>query len=174
MESQRIARPPRAGRLLLAAVAVFVIAGLMVSCGGSSNTSMGTGMGMVNVTLSDPPSCMPPNGQFMHVYVTASSVQAHIDPNASDNSSGWRELAAQLASQPMQIDFLQAADDLRAGAARFRKPACRQLSADPITPGFQLPLMQVLRCPRITRAPATATTASCSMTPPFMNSNSAA
>jgi len=62
-------------------------------------------MGMVNVTLSDPPSCMPPNGQFMHVYVTVRSVQAHIDPNASDNSSGWRELAAQLASQPMQIDL---------------------------------------------------------------------
>jgi hypothetical protein len=56
-------------------------------------------MGMVNVTLSDPPSCMPPNGQFMHVYVTVRSVQAHIDPNASDNSSGWRELAPQLASQ---------------------------------------------------------------------------
>ena len=66
---------------------------------------MGTAMGMVNVTLSDPPSCMPPNGQFMHVYVTARSVQAHIDPNASDNSSGWRELAPQLASQPMQIDL---------------------------------------------------------------------
>ena len=56
-------------------------------------------MGMVNVTLSDPPSCMPPNGQFMHVYVTVRSVQAHIDPNASDNSSGWRQLAPQLASQ---------------------------------------------------------------------------
>jgi hypothetical protein len=105
MESQWIARTPRASGLVLAAVAVLVSAGLMVSCGGSSNTSMGTGMGMVNVTLSDPPSCMPPNGQFMHVYVTVRSVQAHIDPNASDNSSGWQELAPQLASQPMQIDL---------------------------------------------------------------------
>jgi hypothetical protein len=105
MKSRWITRNPRAGANLLAAVAIFAIAGIIVSCGGSSTTSMGTAMGTVNVTLSDPPSCMPPNGQFMHVYVTVRSVQAHIDPNASDNSSGWQELAPQLASQPMQIDL---------------------------------------------------------------------
>jgi hypothetical protein len=46
---------------------------------------------------------MPPNGQFSHAYVTVRSVQAHIDPNASDNSPGWQELAPQLANQPVQI-----------------------------------------------------------------------
>ncbi len=105
MKSEWIARNPRAGALLLAAVVIFAIAGIIASCGGSSSTSMGPGMGTVNVTLSDPPSCMPPNGQFGHVYVTVRSVQAHIDPNATDNSSGWQELAPQLASQPMQIDL---------------------------------------------------------------------
>jgi hypothetical protein len=60
---------------------------------------------MVNVTLSDPPSCTPPNGQFTHVFVTIRSVQAHTDPNASDDSPGWQELAPQLVSQPMQIDL---------------------------------------------------------------------
>jgi len=62
-------------------------------------------MGTVNVTLSDPPSCMPPNGQFTHVYITVRSVQANIDANANDGSSGWQELAPQLASAPMQIDL---------------------------------------------------------------------
>jgi len=66
---------------------------------------MVSGMGTVNVTMSDPPSCMPPNGQFTHVYVTVRSVQAHISGTATDSSSGWQELAPQLASSPMQIDL---------------------------------------------------------------------
>jgi Domain of unknown function (DUF4382) len=48
---------------------------------------------------------MPPNGSFTHVFVTVRSVQAHIDPNAGDDSPGWQELAPQLASDPMQIDL---------------------------------------------------------------------
>jgi hypothetical protein len=106
MNSPGIARNARTGANFVAAAAIFVVAGIIVSCGGNSaSTSMGTAMGTVSVTVSDPPSCMPPNGQFMHVYVTVRSVQAHIDPNASDISSGWQELAPQLASQPMQIDL---------------------------------------------------------------------
>ena len=48
---------------------------------------------------------MPPNGSFTHVFVTVRSVQAHIDPNAGDDSPGWQELAPQLTSDPMQIDL---------------------------------------------------------------------
>ena len=105
MNSEWKARNPRAGAILLAVVAIFVIAGIIVSCSGSSNKNMVSGMGTVNVTMSDPPSCMPPNGQFTHVYVTVRSVQAHISATADDNSSGWQELAPQLASAPMQIDL---------------------------------------------------------------------
>ncbi len=105
MKSLWFARNPRASALLLATVAIFAIAGIIVSCGGSSSNTMGPGMGTINVSLSDPPSCMPPNGQFVHVYVSVRSVQAHIDPNATDSSSGWQELASQLASEPMQIDL---------------------------------------------------------------------
>jgi hypothetical protein len=106
MKSHRIAMHARGVALALGALAVFAIAGMIVSCGGSSSTNMtGTAMGTVNVSLSDPPSCMPPNGQFTHVYVTVRSVQANIDANATDGSSGWQELAPQLASQPMQIDL---------------------------------------------------------------------
>ena len=104
MNSECMARNPRAGAVLLAVVAIFAIAGIIVSCSGGSK-SMSTGMGTVNVTMSDPPSCMPPNGQFTHVYVTVRSVQAHISATADDNSSGWQELAPQLASAPVQIDL---------------------------------------------------------------------
>jgi len=90
--------------VLLAGVAVLISAAMSVSCGGSTKVA-GTLPGTVVVSISDPPSCMPPNGSFTHVFVAVRSVQAHIDPNASDNSSGWQELAPQLASQPMQIDL---------------------------------------------------------------------
>jgi uncharacterized protein DUF4382 len=105
MKSLWIARNSRAGALLPAAVAILATAGFIASCGGGSPTSMPSGMGTVNVTISDPPSCMPPNGQLMHVYVTVRSVQAHLSANATDDSSGWHELAPQLADAPMQIDL---------------------------------------------------------------------
>jgi hypothetical protein len=86
---------------------LLVIVGLVIGCGsGSSSSQMaGTATGTVMVSISDPPSCKHPNGDFMHVYITVRSVQAHIDPSATDNSSGWQELAPQLADQPMQIDL---------------------------------------------------------------------
>lgn len=89
---------------ILCAAAMIVLAGIIVSCsGGSSMQSAATGT--VNVSISDPPSCKTPNGNFMHVYVTVTSVQAHIDANAADTAPGWQELAPQLASQPIQIDL---------------------------------------------------------------------
>jgi hypothetical protein len=105
MKSEWTARNPRAGALLLAVAAIFAITGIIVSCSGGSSNNMVSGMGTVNVSMSDPPSCMPPNGQFTHVYVTVRSVQAHISATATDSSSGWQELAPQLASSPMQIDL---------------------------------------------------------------------
>lgn len=105
MKSDWMARNSRAGTFLLAALAIFAIAGIIVSCSGGSSNNMVSGMGTVNVSMSDPPSCMPPNGQFTHVYVTVRSVQAHISATADDNSSGWQELAPQLATAPMQIDL---------------------------------------------------------------------
>jgi Domain of unknown function (DUF4382) len=105
MKSEWMARNPRAGAFLLAVVAIFGISVIIVSCSGGSSSNMSSSMGTVNVTMSDPPSCMPPDGQFTHVYVTVRSVQAHISATATDSSSGWQELAPQLASAPMQIDL---------------------------------------------------------------------
>jgi hypothetical protein len=105
MKSEWVARNPRARAFLLAVVAISGIAAIIVSCSGGSSSNMSSSMGTVNVTMSDPPSCMPPNGQFTHVYVTVRSVEAHISATATDSSSGWQELAPQLASAPMQIDL---------------------------------------------------------------------
>ncbi len=86
--------------LAIAMAAVFII-----GCGGNISTMQGPNMGTVQVSISDPPSCMPPNGNFMHVFITVRSVQAHTSATADDNSAGWQELAPQLASAPMQIDL---------------------------------------------------------------------
>ena len=94
------------------ALLLLLVASMAAGCGGgSSSMSMpGNGMGTIAVSISDPPSCKNPNGSFEHVYITVDSVQAHIDPNATDSSSGWQELAPQLANQPMQIDLFSAAE----------------------------------------------------------------
>jgi hypothetical protein len=85
-------------------VAMLAVAGLITGCSGSSSPPVNA-MGTVVVSISDPPSCKNPNGNFDHVYISVRSVQAHIDPNATDSSSGWQELAPQLVTAPMQIDL---------------------------------------------------------------------
>ena len=82
-----------------------VLAMSLASCGGGTVSNTGSGTGSITVNLSDPPSCAFPNGNFEHVYVTISSVQANINATAGDNSSGWQELAPQLNSAPKQIDL---------------------------------------------------------------------
>jgi len=93
--------------LALVVMGVVVLAAVLalVSCG-TNMTSVGTGMGSATVSISDPPSCAAPGGNFSHVYVSIRSVQAHINNTANDNSSGWQELAPQLISQPVQLDLL--------------------------------------------------------------------
>ena len=86
----------------------LVLAGVLVSCGGA-NYGMSGGTGAIHVSLTDPPSCMFPAGNFKHVYVTIRSVQGNVSSTADDNSSGWQELAPQLNTQPMQIDLFSTA-----------------------------------------------------------------
>jgi hypothetical protein len=66
------------------------------------------GTATVHVSITDPPSCKFPNGDFQHVYVTIRSVQAHTSASADDKAPGWQELAPQLNSEPMQIDLFAA------------------------------------------------------------------
>ena len=100
-------RPKNGRRCALSFLALLLMLAAN-GCGGSSSMT-GPATGNVVVSISDPPSCKNPNGNFQHVYITVRSVQAHIDPNATDGSSGWQELAPQLASQPMQIDLFSSA-----------------------------------------------------------------
>ena len=108
--SLRPAAIVRHGWILLAG-ALLGIAVALVSCSGSSTSTMTPATATIHVTLTDPPSCAFPNGNFDHVYVSISSVQANISSSATDDSSGWQELAPQLNSQPMQIDLFSAASN---------------------------------------------------------------
>src|SRR6266567_7514046 len=89
---------------------MMMVALITISCGGNIPTMQGLNRGTVLVSISDPPSCMPPNGNFMHVFITVRSVQAHTSATADDNTAGWQELAPQLASAPMQIDLFSKPD----------------------------------------------------------------
>jgi hypothetical protein len=90
--------------LLAALVAVALT---LVTCGKTTTmTQVNNGMATVNVSLSDPPSCSPPAGNFKSVFITIRSVQAHISATADDNSPGWVELLPELNSQPVQVDLL--------------------------------------------------------------------
>lgn len=90
---------------LLLGSLVVTVALIFISCGGGISGKLGPDMGTVTVTISDPPSCTPPNGHFKHVFITVSSVKVNASSSASDTSDGWQELAPQLASAPMQVDL---------------------------------------------------------------------
>jgi len=91
-----------------ALTALVAFATVLVSCSGSGSVMSTGGMATVHVSISDPPSCKFPNGDFQHVFVTIRSVQAHTSASADDNTPGWQELAPQLNTQPMQIDLFAA------------------------------------------------------------------
>ena len=92
-----------AASVAFAAAALAMV--IAVSCGGGNTALQTSTTGMIQVSISDPPSCMPPNGQFSHVFITVRSVQAHTSATADASASGWQELAPQLASAPMQVDL---------------------------------------------------------------------
>ena len=105
----RLAPLPRL-RWIGSLTALVVLAGVLINCSGSGSGSVMTsgGMATIQVSITDPPSCKFPNGDFQHFYVTIRSVQAHTSASADDNTPGWQELAPQLNSQPMQIDLFAA------------------------------------------------------------------
>jgi hypothetical protein len=93
---------------IAAAFSVLGLSAVLLSCGVTGYGMSSGGTGSINVSLTDPPSCAFPNGNFTHVYITVRSVQAHMSATADDNSPGWQELAPQLVNQPMQIDLFAA------------------------------------------------------------------
>ena len=93
---------------IIAACAGFALAAGLVSCGGGTTITGGFNppTGTISVSLSDPPSCRFPAGNFQNVWVTVRSVMVHISSTAGDNDTGWQEIAPNLANAPIQLDLL--------------------------------------------------------------------
>ncbi|MGH9811967.1 MAG: DUF4382 domain-containing protein [Candidatus Acidiferrales bacterium] len=90
--------------VLLTAVLAAVI---LVSCGSSEPPPTPTSnvTSTVTTSISDPPICEPPAGQFAHAWVTITKVRAHISETAEGGASGWVDLV-DLTTNPRQIDLL--------------------------------------------------------------------
>jgi hypothetical protein len=94
--------------LPLVSVGIAIAAALiLVTCGTTNMTTPPTNqVGTINVSLSDPPTCSAPAGNFQSVFITIRSVQAHTSATAGDNSPGWVELVPELNAHPVQVDLL--------------------------------------------------------------------
>jgi hypothetical protein len=83
---------------------------LLASCGGGTQiTIQQPTTGGVSLTLSDPPTCKAPIGDFTNVWVTVTRVRAHISSTANPDGGGWVDLV-DLRSSPKQIDLLSIGD----------------------------------------------------------------
>jgi len=107
-EKIRIA-PHRAWFWAIAFFGVVLAAGFIMSSRTSStiNTNgTSSGMGTVNVMVSDPATCSGPGGAFSHVYVTIVDIQANISSMAGSSDNGWVDVTPNLAKAPVQVDLL--------------------------------------------------------------------
>jgi len=89
-------------RFTLVGLAILAVTSIILLVACSSSSKPGT----VNVSLSDPPTCMAPQGPYLHVYVTVSDVQIHQSATASNNDKGWIDLTPGLQNTPVQVDLL--------------------------------------------------------------------
>ena len=97
------------GSYLLQTSVVILGASLIMmqgSCGGTVTVNSNPPRGTASISISDPPSCKVPAGSYRNVFITITSVQAHVSSTAADNAPGWVELAPNLANSPVQIDLL--------------------------------------------------------------------
>jgi hypothetical protein len=78
---------------------------IISGCSGTA-ASNSTSMAQASVRLSDPATCMAPNGPFEHVYVTVSDVKASVNGSAGDNDPSFVDLTPGLSAKPQQIDLL--------------------------------------------------------------------
>jgi hypothetical protein len=112
MESENFKRSSRVKNFRVSRELLFLVlltlgvgAAMIAGCSGTSAPS-GTTMAQASVKLSDPATCMAPNGPYAHVYVTVSDVKAHVNGSAGDNDPGFVDLTPGLSTKPQQIDLL--------------------------------------------------------------------
>jgi Domain of unknown function (DUF4382) len=95
--------------------------------GSGPNCSLNTTTGMVSMQITSSLAPPAPEGQprIQHVFVTLRGIDANPSATADENSPGWRELAPNLAKEPMQLDLLaRHADSCEASiSARVSVPA---------------------------------------------------
>ncbi|MDE3135803.1 MAG: hypothetical protein KGL59_04480, partial [Acidobacteriota bacterium] len=58
------------------------------------------------ITVSDPSVCAPPGGNFAHIYITITDIEASQEPTAEAHSSSLVDLTPGMAAQPVQVDLL--------------------------------------------------------------------
>lgn len=134
----------RSGVLVLSATALS-------ACGNSCFIGVVTnGNGVVNIKAGNPPpacslpqttgmmsvvavkqsvcdSCAPA-ARPLHIFVTLRGIQLQTSANADSNSSGWLEVAPQLAAEPRQIDLIgDSVPEILVEAATIPAGAYRQV-----------------------------------------------
>ncbi len=95
--------------LITTALTVMLTIGwfALAGCGsGVTTTAVTAGTATVNTTMSDPATCMAPNGPYEHVYVTITDVKASTNADASNGDSSFVDLTPSLSGAPKQIDLL--------------------------------------------------------------------
>lgn len=81
---------------------------ILISCSNFSvnGTFPAPGATKITVVVSDPATCLSPNGPYSHVYLTIADVRGNMSDTAGPGDSGWVDLTPNLAAAPMQVDFL--------------------------------------------------------------------
>src|SRR5260370_29188516 len=89
--------------ILSLSLSLGAIAALIAGCSGTAASTSGT-MAQVSVKLSDPATCMAPNGPFAHVFVTVTDVKAHVNGSAADHYPRFVDLTPRQPTKPHPID----------------------------------------------------------------------
>src|SRR5215472_18449512 len=88
--------------LMASCMALLVAAIIAAGCGGSNSSQPG----LLNLSVSDPPTCSAPSGPYSHVFVTVTDVKIHTSASAGANDSGFIDLTPNLKNNPQQVDLL--------------------------------------------------------------------
>jgi Domain of unknown function (DUF4382) len=81
---------------------------ILVSCSDFkiNETLPTSGATKIKVVVSDPATCLSPNGPYSHVYLAIADVRANVSDTAGPGDSGWVDLTPTLSGAPMQVDLL--------------------------------------------------------------------
>lgn len=88
--------------------------------GGNNACTVNNKMGNITVQIAASvadSSAGPMAPNLLHLFVSLQGVEAIADATAADDSSGWEELAPELAGQSRQIDLLEVAGNSSASAS---------------------------------------------------------